>query len=278
MEGIPTKRDSFNRLWLANEANLKLAGVKEVRVTGQENIAEIPKGSKVVIITSHMTDLDIPVSIHAVAKDLDVVVMNQSVHHKFFGEQGEMPTNIGLRIAGKKNFLPIDFVRKASGKKDPKPFNTANFEPAREAMEKGNAVMIAAHNPFQKFGQNLDSTRGGYGGVYLAALTGAYILPITVTFDRETGMYDPNLLQTLKNIKKANATAQIGKPFKLEKIEGIENFQKINEKKRAGMKLTKEEYDESFKIIAALRERSQEMMKKFSEQIKTQGRQPTLES
>lgn len=253
------------RLWIANEVNLKLM-VKDIKVVGKENIKEIPPGAKVVIITTHLTDLDIPISIHAVARDLNVVVMNQSTHHKFWGPQGEKPTNIGLRIAGKHNFIPIDFQRnEETGKKSPEAFNPNNFEPAVKSLEEGRAVMIVAHNPSQELGQNLEDIKGGYGGVYLALLTDSYVLPVNVTLDRKTGMYDPNLIKTLKELDKPNASVDIGKPFKLEKVVGMEHFSELMKKRKSGTMLTKEERTEFSRLADALREKSQEVMKRLSD-------------
>ena len=71
------------RLWLANEVNLKMI-VKDVKVSGKENLEAIPKDAKVVIMTTHMTDFDIPVAIHTLAKDLNIVVMNGDILRKQF--------------------------------------------------------------------------------------------------------------------------------------------------------------------------------------------------
>ncbi len=261
------RKEVPQRLWLANEANLTFA-VKKVKVTGKENIQEIPPGAKIVIITTHLTDLDIPVAIHAVARDLDVSVTNLSTHHKFFGKQGEMPTNIGIRIAGKDNFIPIDYHKDEEGKKSPKAFNPENFEPAVEAMENGKSIIVAAHNPSKEPLQNLDSVRGGYGGVYLAELTDAYILPLTVTLDKAVGMYN----DTLKTVKeRPSASAVNGKPFKLEKIEGIEHFSELTKKRKSGEGLNEEERKEFSRLADALRKRSQEVIERLYAQLLTQN-------
>ncbi len=274
-EGIPkpTTKETVNkkeipqRLWLANEVNLKLA-VKEVHITGKENIKEIPPGAKVVIMTTHLTDLDIPVAIHAVARELDVAVTNLSTHHQFFGQQGEMPTNIGMRIAGTDNFIPIDYHKNEKGQKAPKAFNPENFEVAKESMEKGKSIIVAAHNPSNEALQNLDGVKGGYGGVYLAELADAYILPLTVTMDKAVGMYN----DTLKTVKeRPSASTTIGKPFKLEKIEGIENFSELTKKRESGERLTDEERVEFSRLADALRERSAFVIKLMSEQINTKN-------
>jgi hypothetical protein len=265
MEGPTTtksKEKISQRLWIANEASLRLA-VKEIKVTGKENIKEIPEGAKVVIMTTHLNDLSVPAAIHAVAQDLDVVVLNESTHHKFGGDQGEIPMNIGMRVAGKDNFLPIDFHKDESGKKSPGAFNPENFTPAVEALDKGRSVMIAAHNPSEGPMKNLDGVKGGYGGVYLASLTDAYILPITTTLSR-------NVMDGYNLKGRPDASVIVGKPFKLERIEGIEHFAEITKKRENGEKITEEERQEFLRLANALRERSALVIKLMSEQLTTQ--------
>ena len=268
MEGKTTesRQGTPQRLWLANEANLKFA-VKDIKVTGQKNIKEIPAGAKVVVLTTHLTDLDVPLAIHAVGHELNVAIMNLSTHHKFFGKQGEAPTNIGIRIAGKGNFIPIDYHKDESGIKSPKAFNPDNFEPAVRAMQEGKSVVTAAHSPSSEFRESLEGVRGGYGGVYLAELTDAYVLPVVIKLDRATGMYK-TMVKTI-TIAKPNAAVTVGKPFKLEKIAGIERFAEINKKREDGIKLSDEERVEFSRLADALRERSQVVMKQLSDQLKT---------
>ena len=257
-----SKKEEFKgnkRLWLANEAIMKLA-VGKIEVSGEENIKKLPPGAKVVVMTTHLTDLDIPIVVHAIAKDLDIVEMDMSVHHKAFGKQGEAGTYFGNAIAGRKNFLPIDYEKGESDKKSAKAFNPENFKPAAEAMEKGKTILIAAHNPSQKPAKNLDNIKGGYGGVYLAELTDAYILPVTVVLDKEAGMYG-DTLNTLR--KKPNASVMIGEPFKPEKISGVKNLSELTKKKE----WSNEDFIEFSKLNESLGEKSQEVIKRMSEQI-----------
>jgi hypothetical protein len=257
------KKEISQRLWLANELNLKLA-VGNIEVKGQKNIASLPPDAKVVVLTTHMTDLDVPLATHAVAKVLDAAVMNLSTHHKFFGPQGEMPTNIGIRVAGKGNFIPIDFHKNEKGQKSPKAFNPENFEPAMAAMEKGKSVLIAAHNPSREPLQTLQGVKGGYGGVYLAEMADAYILPVSVLLDKKSGMH-ANMIKTV--LEKPNASVSIGKPFKVEKIEGIEKISEIMKKRKSGQKLSEEEIKEFSRLTNALREQSEIIMQHLSAQL-----------
>lgn len=270
MEGFPNqkpKKEVPQRLWLANEAGLKFA-VGKIKVTGKENFKEIPPGMKVVVMTTHLTDLDVPLAVHAVARDLDISIMNMSTHHKFWGEQGEASTNIGMHIAGKQNFIPIDYQRDKSGEKSPSSFNPKNFESAKKILDEGKSVVIAAHNPSREVLHNLEGVKGGYGGVYLAEIADAYILPVTVSLDRAAGMYR----DTMKTVKeRPNASVQIGKPFKLPKIADIERFSELMQKREGGNKLNEKEHAEFSMLADALRERSQEVIRLMSDQLTRQG-------
>ena len=258
------KKERSNRLWQTNEYTLKFS-VKNIETVGKENLKEIPPNARVVVVTTHLTDLDVPIAIHSVGKELDLSVMNMSVHHKFFGKQGEAPTNIGLHISGKKNFLPIDYEREDSGEKSAGTFNPENFEPAVEAIKNGKAILVAAHKPSKEPLQNLDTVKSGYGGVYLAQLTNAYILPVTVVLDRRVGMYKDNFKMVFK--EKPNASVKIGKPFQLEKIDGIENFSRYT--KNLGDKNISSEEDltKFSQLIHALRDQSKLVIKKMSDQL-----------
>jgi hypothetical protein len=252
------------RLWLANEANLRLA-VGQVRIEGKENIKGIPPGAKVVVLTTHLNDLSVPAAIHALGRDLDLVVTNQSIHHEFGGGQGEIAANIGMRVAGKGNFIAIDYERNKEGEKSPKAFNPENFQPMIDALDKGKSIIMAAHNPTKEALPNLDGVKGGYGGVYLAELADAYILPVTVTLSQD--VMDSYNLKTLLN--KPDAFVIIGKPFKLEKIPGIERFAELTKKREDEGKLNDEERIEFSGLAHALREKSLLVMKQLSEQLLT---------
>jgi hypothetical protein len=251
------------RLWMANEILIK-ASIGEIEIKGKENIASLPPDAKIVIMTTHLTDVDMPIAIHAVAKDLDVAVMNMSTHHRPGGPQGEFSTYVGVVAAGKKNFIPIDTHQNKLGKKSAKGFNPENFTPAAKALGAGKAVMVAAHNPSSEPQQNLEGIRGGYGGVYLAEMTNAFILPVTVVLDKAAGM-EEDKLKTIK--EKPNASVVIGKPFQLQKIPGIERFSELTEKIKSGEKLDVKEREELIQLKAGLREQSAIVMQKMSGQL-----------
>lgn len=251
-----TSRGKTSSRLLFTLDKLKKTMINKTEVIGRENLAEIPKDKKVVIATTHITDADVWLSALELGNDFDINITNQSVHHKAFGKNSELPTNIGMRMAGKENFLPIDYNKTEDGRKNPGIFNPENFVAMEKALENGKAVLIAAHKPSHS--QELE--KGGYGVVYLAELSNAIILPVAVDVESE-GVDDMYKHPTRTILKRSNAKITIGKPFSPEKIEGIELFSKILEKRKNGEKISKEELIAFSKIKKELEKKSDELMK-----------------
>lgn len=250
------------RLKKAFETEIK-ALLGEVKVEGLDNLKEIPKDRKVIVATSHISDLDIPMTVYALADKLDLIITNQSTQYSFKVDPG---SNIGMRIAGRENFMPIDY-KVADDKKAPKQpnsFNPENFEKMIPAMENGKAVIMAAHNPSHS--GHLE--KGGYGAVYLAEISDAIIVPVGISIEsvdgEQLGMAE-NAVATIKN--KPKAGVNVGKPFELEKIPGIENFQVVLEKRKNGEKISPEERTQFLEITKQLENRSEQLMAKISDLV-----------
>jgi hypothetical protein len=242
------------RLRLALKAHIKPV-TGEIRISGEEHIKEILPYKKVIIVTTHISDLDVPIAASKLSKYFNIAITNESVSHSFLGEPS---TNVGMRIAGKENFIPIDY-KKVEGKKQGA-FNPENFKPMKEALDKGKAIIIAGHNPTQKW----RLPKGGYGAAYLSDITdNAVILPVTVNIesDEPVGMSDT----ILKNIRqKPNVSIYINKPIELKKIPGIEDMANIMKKHENGEKLTREERKRFSELKKALQNQSDKIMKQLA--------------
>lgn len=249
-DGVKKRHTTSKRLLMAIEADVKLA-IGKIQTHGEEHLKEIPPDKKVIIATTHISDLDVPIATLKLGKYFDIAITNQSLHHSFWVEPG---TNIGIRIAGRENFIPID-TKKLEGKKQGE-FNPQNFAPMRDALEKGKAIIIAAHNPTQKW----KLSKGGYGAVYLTAISeNVVILPVVVNIesDEPLGMAEA----ILKNvIKRPDASVYIQKPIELEKINGVEDFERILGKRKRGERLTKKERLRFSELKTALEKRSGQIM------------------
>ncbi len=96
----------------------------------------------------------------------------------------------------------------------------------RKALEEGKSIIMASHNPCLKATNSLDGIKGGYGAIYLANISDAFILPVAVEIIgiKEAGMSETKIKTFLH---KPNAIIHIGPPIKLEKIKGIEDLEEL---------------------------------------------------
>lgn len=250
-----TFRQTSRRLMRAIELQLKTQ-LGKIEISGMENLEKIPKDKKVVVAPDHKTDMAVPLTVHALGDSLDLVITNESVHHKFTGEPS---MNLGMRLVGRDNFLPIDFMGKGTDK-HPTAFNPDNFIPMMKAMDKGKTTIVAAHNP--SLGGHLE--QGGYGAVYLAEMTDAVIIPVSIDIiSKENLGMAQNVLRTF--LKKPDVHIQIGEPFSLDKIEDIGKMKELMDKRKGGERLTHEEFSEFSRITEDLKEQSEALMKRLVE-------------
>jgi 1-acyl-sn-glycerol-3-phosphate acyltransferase len=248
---------SSKRMMLGFESLIRLQ-VGNVKIEGREHLDELPRERKIIVATTHLTDLDVPLAVSALGNDLDLAIVNMSVHHSF---KGEASTYLGMVAAGKDHFIPIDYTKdKETGEKRAGSFNTENFKPMQEALDSGKRVLIAAHNPSHDF----EFDKASYGVAYLAELSGALILPVAVQLKSEgdVGMYGSGVKTFLK---KPNAEVHIGAPFEVQKIEGIEEFTAILEKRKSGEKLTKEDLQRFSELKKLLKDQSEQVLKRLAE-------------
>lgn len=258
------RKHTSKRLALAIEANL-VPLVGDVTVSGMENINELKREEKLVIATTHVSDLDVPLAIKALANHFDIAVSDDSNHHDFFKDPAG---NVGIKLAGQENFIPIDYAKTDTGKQAR--FNVDNFIPMVEAMENGKEVIVAAHNPSDK-GQ-LES--GGIGAVYLAQISNAAILPVAVDIEGEAFRAGKNTIKVMR--ERPNAGVFVGKPLRLPHIEGIERYKEIMDKRKT-QKLDKSEIAEFGSLTEELRKQSDIVMKALSAMIPAEKQGPYTE-
>ena len=227
----------------------------KIEVTGKENIDEIPPGAKVVIVVTHISDLDLPVAIKTLGHDFDIVVTAQSTNFNFL----EDPVGYTVtKIAGAENFLPVDYAKVNGGKRAE--FNPDNFDSMNKALEEGKEIVIAAHNPTKdgKLGN------GSVGPIYLAQISGAIILPVSVNLKtaEALGIDGENKIKTM--LKKPDTEVYIGKPIKLDQLEGVDEIKKIMNKRAQGEKISNEERSKFRVIVSELREQSDVVMNELA--------------
>ncbi len=212
-------------------------GVKNVKVEGEENLNDLPPDAKVIVVTSHISDVDVPLAAYGVGEKLNVAITTDSFQHHLT----ENPiSKIGFQIAGQDNFLPIQYDRKTGHGR----FNPSDFDAMQTELNEGKAIVMAGHAPSiekdpDKVAWHLPD-KGTIGSAYLAELSGAVLVPVAVDIESETptGMGADSVMRGLKNMvqtmrHKPDARVIIGKPIILPHIEGIEGFGNLSSNKDA---------------------------------------------
>ncbi len=221
-----------------------------IEVEGRDHLNEIPATRNLVVATSHLTDLDILLSAHALGNDLNLAIADASLNHRFMANA---PVALLERIVGKESFIPIDYRKTRSGY-SPRAFNPRNFDPMLARMESnGERILIAAHNPSSD-GQ---FTRAGYGAAYLAEISHALVLPVAVDVEgSERGIgQTARAFQTY--LAQPKARVRIGQPFELDHIAGIEHLGEI-----IGDNRSSEDRQEFFRLKASLEQSADEILNK----------------
>lgn len=210
---LQCKRPSSFRLRLLMKA-IAAVGAGKINITGEDNLDRIPPGSRVIFVTTHITDFDLPLAFHVLADRFNIAITHISAH--------KMPTQYPMaylweEIGGRKNFIPIDY-KKVDGRWVPAPFNPENFAMMKSEMERGKAIMISAHKPCSV---PVMPDKPGIGAVYLAQITPkSVIVPIAVDIksaNKATGMAGfKSMILTV--LHRPSIKVTIGKPTKIKPL------------------------------------------------------------
>ena len=233
-------RETPRKLVNAIDLMLKL-NLRNLEVDGREHLKEIPQDKKVIVVTSHTSDLDIPITIKTLGNDFDFAVTHESVQNDITKDPKAYLVN---QLAGQENFMPIQY-NIVDGKKVGA-FNPDDYSSLKELVENGEkTVLIAAHNPVR----NGDRPQPGYGAVYLSQITqNSILLPVSIHLEKG-------------GVVRKDARVEIGQPIELPKIEGIENFSKIIKKRADGQKLSAEDVQDFTRLKDLLKQQSEEVLK-----------------
>jgi 1-acyl-sn-glycerol-3-phosphate acyltransferase len=190
------------RFRLAVETMLK-ASFSAIEVVGEENLKKLPPGAKVIIATTHISDYDVIMPIAKLGKQFKIKAVNASVQHSFLKDP---LTYTAAHIAGIENTIPVDiqFAKHETAGRSyvPSPFNPENFVPMRQALDEGDAIVMAAYTP-PPVKDGMLGKKAGFGAVYLAEISGAYILPVAVNIKSD----DPKM-----GTKKSPFSAFLNRP------------------------------------------------------------------
>src|SRR3989344_7493077 len=244
---------SSKRLMMAFDANLRMT-VGDITVSGKEHLNEIPPGKRVIIVTTHISDVEIPVATAILGREFDIAVTNMPKQHSFTKDPA---INTAVRIAGKNNFIPIDF-------------SPENFGKMKEALDSGKAVVIPGHAPSRKW----QLERGGYGAAYLANIVkDTVILPVSMNVKAENN--GKRKERTITNmLKKPDVEVFVGKPLEIQPVEGMEELADIAQRAKNGQSPTSEELELFSGLKKKLREQSDLIMRALAEPLPESKRGP----
>jgi len=206
-------------------------------IEGIENIEGLPKDRPSIVVSTHRTEADIGLAIGAVGKHLPMIVSDISTHSSPKGDLGDKSTYLGKKLFGSDNFRPISYHWEGD-KKIPDAFNPMDFDAMANAMqETGKSILMAAHNPKQS------EPTPGYGAAYLALLTGAPIVPVSVEVSEKNDSSTPKRSRVI-----------IGKPFQISTDIDVESFQRVMNKHDNGERLDQDELAIFTGFVRSLRE------------------------
>jgi hypothetical protein len=230
---------------------------RDFKVEGKEKIEELRKQNpdqKFVISAAHLNNLDVPAALKVWGNDFNVHLTGESVlleKMKYLGQR------LMINFAGKDNFTPLEYKENENGKHGS--FNPDNFNKLGEVIEKGKTPWIAAH-PFALDGK---MKRPSIGPVYLAAKTGAMLIPTAL----EVRGGSVNLEGVLENIKtlmdRSSVTYRIGAPFSVPSTD-VSIIEKVLQNRKKGEEVNSEDFKKFKSVVDFLRKQSDEFGKQIA--------------
>lgn len=244
---------------------LTKTGFSKVETRGEENLELIPPERKVIFVTTHITDSDVPLAISVLGKKFHLAAGDASTHRKFSENTFAF---IGTTLAGPENFLSI------THRDDPQTGETGVFDPEdfrkmQNVFNGGKAVVMAAYYKSQNKELQLPG-KGGYGAAYLAELADAVVVPVAVNIKSRENIH------TAASIIKATfsrpeAEVVIGRPFE-PAAEDLAAIGEIAEKRKRGERLEKKDVEAFRAASNQLREQSDAFMRRLAELLPEEKR------
>ena len=105
MEGVP--RDTEKSPWRLRALNKKFVEmyISNAHVKGLELLDRIPPEKRKILVTTHISDFDMPVVLNALGEKLNILVSDMSPHHNPLQDPAGFASNV---IVGPGNFSSIE--------------------------------------------------------------------------------------------------------------------------------------------------------------------------
>ena len=231
------RHSSHEKSGLRLRASLKLArflAAGELNIEGSENLEGIDTSRPLIVASTHITDVDMPIAASVVADKLDLSITGTSL---FNHVSSGIIRKVFISAPGKKNFNSIEYNIDNYGNQSPAVFNYKSFNEIVNSIGDGKKPIVAAHNPVR--GGKLPE-RPGIAVPYLASATGADILPVAVQFenpDNKLGMADHRIYTLLA---REAIRVSIGQPFRIDLPENSLEYTSKEEFVRSSQYLRKQ--------------------------------------
>lgn len=271
----PAKQWRFDKLMEVSRA----AVFRKPEVLGTGNLTEIPANVPLIVVTSHISDNDIPTIESELRPRLRESRPNRGLGISLQSDNLVDPrTAPFIKIAGKEHFFEYDVHMDKKTNRLQFIFNPANFRKMNEALHHGIDIITAAHEPISSIpgsGWELPE-RSGLGAAYLAQMANAVVLPVALDIqtDKPVGM-SADVRGTIRRLLKRqrpNTRMIIGKPFTLDKINDshLEQFGKyassISKLEGASLEqLSPEDKANAKMVLRRLREQSNLIMRSIAD-------------
>ncbi len=202
--------------------------IKEKKVEGREHLTEIPPDRRVVIVSSHFSNLDGPLIIDTFGDGMNLQLAAMSTHFDITDVR-----NFMMSAVGKESFSPISYRRRNEGAM----FNPDDFTTIQKVTESENKVpWITAHN----LKKDREMSRANVGSAYLAEKLNALVIPVAIVLEG-SGASMEGAGEILKAFKdKLSATVRIGVPLEVPRVDAgfVES---IMRKRKCGEMVTSDE-------------------------------------
>lgn len=230
---------------------------KDFKIEGQEQIKEFHKQNpdqKFIISAAHLNNLDVPAALKVWGRDFNIQLTGESVlleKMKYLGQR------LMINLAGKENFTPLKYIEGKEGKHGS--FDPENFNELVDLIEKDKTPWIAAH-PFALDGK---MKRPSIGPVYLAAKTGAMLIPTALDVNGGSVNMEGVLENAKTLVDRSSAVYRVGKPFSVPKID-VSIIEKVLTNRKNGEEISLEDKENFRSVHEVLREQADEFGKQVA--------------
>jgi len=234
------------------------------QVEGLENLEKIPPGRRIILLSPHSSNFDVPLIVDALGNLMNLQITGMSTHW-------EDAKKHMLNYAGKSSFSPISYKKSPKGYSPV--FDPWNFEDIRDIVDNEDKV------PWMGYSRpdlnNKNPVPPGTGFVYLASLLDAVIVPVVTEIQAPGKSFEgigdqmsffKSRISTalgMKPIAQHSAIVKIGKPIEIPHVDTAAIKLPFS-RRLYGEKATKEQMEK----YSQESQRMREIAEKVTQQIK----------